>query len=84
MFDWEPDFFKKKLRDLLQVGMIVVTEALVAILIFAVTSGLGWCIKYLSPDQPRVSEMARDIADIGSLLYFVIFVVKDILEYVRK
>lgn len=83
MFDWEPDFFKKKVRDLLQIGTIVITEALVAIIIFAVATGLGWCIHKISPDQ-LVPEVVKQIADIGSVLYFVMFVIKDIWEYVKK
>jgi hypothetical protein len=79
-----PNFFKKKAEDLLAALMIIAAEGIIAVAILAVGNAVAWCIKMLAPDEALLVTVVRYIVDGGSVGFFVIFVLKDMWEYLRK
>ncbi len=80
----QQNFFIKKLEDLGAALLIIVSEAIVAVAILLVGYAIAWVVKQLAPDHPIVVQAIQYITDGGAVAFLVIFVVKDMWEYIQK
>lgn len=75
---------KSQFSDLVFALVILVKEALLALAVLGIGHLIGWCIRFFSSDGEFTANLVRNISDVGAVILFVIFVGKDLWNYVSR
>jgi len=75
---------KDQLNDFVVAVVIVLKEAVFAFIVLVVGHILAWAIQHVSDSSDQMANYLRWTSDFGSGILFVVLVIKDLWEYLRK
>lgn len=75
---------REQFRDLAKALIIVVKEAVFALVVLLIGRGLGWVLQRLSAEGGATAALTKLISGIGAVLLFLLLVVQDLWEYLKK
>jgi hypothetical protein len=74
----------QQLRDLFFAILIVVKEAVFALVVLAASRGIAWFIRFSASDPDTSITYVKRIGDFGAIILFVVLVGKDLVDYFRQ
>lgn len=75
---------KEQFRDLTMALIIVVKEAVFALVVLLIGRALGWVLQRLSTEGDVTAALTNLISGIGAVLLFLLLVAKDLWEYLKN